>query len=196
MKLGNPVKGIGNLVSELTGQSRGYDIASKNLNLQAQTLDWQKGIQERIFEREDTAVQRRKRDLEAAGLSPTLAAGSAASSGPAIAVNAPQEAPLPGADLLGTAMKIMSLISMKTNIDKAAATAALTNEKTKITRINRKIIQDDNLPENPSLLGKIYRDLRQGLGNLFGSFQGSETSYDEWLKQQQKQQRKSSSGGW
>ena len=47
-------------------------------------------MQEKAWEREDTAVQRRKADLLAAGLSPTLAAGSAATTMAPIRLEAPQ----------------------------------------------------------------------------------------------------------
>ncbi len=51
-----------------------YDIAMKN-------LDFQREYNSQIFRREDTAVQRRAKDLEQAGLSKTLAAGSSAGAG-------------------------------------------------------------------------------------------------------------------
>lgn len=44
-------------------------------------FDYQKALQQQIFEREDTAVQRRMEDMKAAGINPNLAAGSAASAG-------------------------------------------------------------------------------------------------------------------
>lgn len=49
-----------------------------------------KELQEKIFQREDTAVQRRAADLEAAGLSKTLAAGGSAQAGPVVSMNAPK----------------------------------------------------------------------------------------------------------
>ena len=44
-----------------------------NLRYQTENLDYQKALQQKIFEREDTAIQRRKRDLEAAGFNPYIA---------------------------------------------------------------------------------------------------------------------------
>lgn len=66
------------------------NIASQNLAFQKDTLAYQKDLQKQLFEREDNAVQRRAADLEAAGLSKTLAAGSAAGAGEYVPISTPQ----------------------------------------------------------------------------------------------------------
>ena len=61
-----------------------------NAMQQQKKMEYDKALQQEIFRREDTAVQRRAADLEAAGLSKTLAVGSAANAGVAVPVQAPQ----------------------------------------------------------------------------------------------------------
>ena len=62
-----------------------YRQNRENMRLQAEQnlrdYEWQRYVQENTWQREDNAVQRRMADLEAAGLNPNLAAGSAAGAG-------------------------------------------------------------------------------------------------------------------
>lgn len=51
-------------------------IADENLNFQRENLEYQKALQQQIFEREDTSYQRTKADMLAAGLNPLSMQGT------------------------------------------------------------------------------------------------------------------------
>lgn len=72
---------LASLVNNASTNDTNYQIAQDN-------LDYQRAFNELIFQREDNAVWRRSQDLMNAGLSKTLAAGSAAGAGGS--ANAPE----------------------------------------------------------------------------------------------------------
>lgn len=120
---GNP-EGLTSLWGDISGANQQYDIAMKNLEFSRENFEYQKGIQRTIFNREDKAVQRRAADLKKAGLSPVLAAGSAAQSGPVVKTDAPHADPVRGpnlAEAAGMAQGFMNLAKMKADISSTYA---------------------------------------------------------------------------
>ena len=87
---------IGSFIA--TGVSKVSDFFT-----QKRQFEYDKKVQEKTWEREDNAIQRRVDDLTKAGLSPVLAAGTGAQASP------PIRAQVPGAGLGNAAVEAMQL---------------------------------------------------------------------------------------
>lgn len=66
-----------------------FDFQKDQDRFQRDQVAYQKDLQQTIFNREDTAAQRKAADLQAAGLSKTLAAGQPSAAGQAVGLNSP-----------------------------------------------------------------------------------------------------------
>lgn len=185
--LGDLVGGLGSLVSSGANVLSAYstykgvqdNIKTNDLNYQLQkdNLNYQKDLQKIMFAREDNAVQRRVADLKNAGLSPTLAAGSAASSGPVISTVAPQKV----SNLQGY-LALAQVGTMLAQQQKAQTEADIARQQLKQTALDTKYYVDRGLSPvevnqdwKARLLNLIYPKLEDSLfGNntksgLFGS---------------------------
>lgn len=97
----------------------------RNIDMQRENLAYQRDLQQQIFNREDTAVQRRVKDLKAAGMNPLLAAGGAASSGAAVQTTAPHS-DNPDFNFMGN---MLALKRQSTDISMTKAQQELVNEQ-------------------------------------------------------------------
>lgn len=115
------------------------DAFSKSYQQQIAKFDYDKALQQRIFDREDTSIQRRVADLKEAGLSPMFAMGQGASAGSVVPTKAPQkQAPQRGiqgkllqqAALRETANVAKTFAETKLILEQTDAMRATTNSKT------------------------------------------------------------------
>lgn len=117
------------------------DIDNQNLQLQKDAFSWQKEQHELMMQREDTAVQRRVADLEAAGLHPGLAAGSAAASHQAPAPSTPQRA-----------NRELEVASMVQGIMQQKATVGRTLAEMQLLSAQRERIKQQNMLDSERIL--------------------------------------------
>jgi len=140
----------------------------KNYQLQKSTFDYQKDMQAISWAREDNAVSRRVADLKRAGLSPVLAAGSAASSSSPIAMSAPQ---IQSVNMSEKAMFVMSMLKMENEIHNTIAQRDLIKAQTYkdmaeagIKAHDLSIYEKSGMASNAHGIAKDIRDILGLLG--------------------------------
>lgn len=121
-----------------------------NVGTQLWNMAYQKKLNETLMHREDTAVQRRAADLKAAGLSKTLAAGSAASSS---AGSVTQPAQMSLLDRISAALSMKRQEADIKNVEADTANKLITGES--ITQeIQNKKAQEAYIIAQTALAGK------------------------------------------
>lgn len=92
--IGSIISGIGGIGIGIANSVSNAEINKKNYELQKDWQNYQKQLQREIFQREDTAIQRRAADIAAAGGNPAMSweTGNGASAGSIVDTSAPQRA--------------------------------------------------------------------------------------------------------
>lgn len=126
-----------------------------------QQFDYQKGLNEKLFEREDNAVQRRAADLQKAGLSKTLAAGGAAQS--SVAGISPANAPQSNTNFMDKAIMKTNLLNNKLNIERTNADNKLKGKEGEI--IDEKITTEETQQELNKSMSNYYNEMADSQEN-------------------------------
>lgn len=141
--------------STLAGTVDSFLANRQNLDLQKKNLAYQKDLQKEIFAREDNAVQRRVNDLVKAGLSPTLAAGSAAGAGSVVSTSAPQKRN--NLEALTALASVKTLLAQQqraqTEADIARQQLNMSKEQLKQLRMDNKYYDSNNIAPIESKMG-------------------------------------------
>jgi len=140
-------------------------IAGANQRAQREQQQYDRDLQQTMFEREDNAVQRQAADMEAAGLSKTLAAGGGAQAGPVVHSTAPQMAHMAPMDMMGIAqtagqLKLTEAQAAKVLADKKGVDLENSIKEQTLASSVEAILSDNKVKVETTLqrIAKIDRD--------------------------------------
>lgn len=129
----------------LFGNILGFMQNQRNLQFQYDNLEYQKALQEKIFDREDTSYQRTINDMRKAGLSP-LAMNGTNNAGSAIPTTAPVSNFVPETTSFNNAMTtIANMKSIINESKRVEAEVSKSNAETEAQLINNKYAESQIL---------------------------------------------------
>jgi hypothetical protein len=140
------------------GALSSYKNNERNIAMQRETNEMNERLTRENWGREDNAVQRRKADLVAAGLSPVLAAGSAAQSSAPIKMDSPKSEDW-GASATGTAMQSVLAASQvsKTHMDNQRTAAEIGNIRAQTENTSTNTIATEQNMEQQLIMNKFQQ---------------------------------------
>ena len=108
--IGSIISGIGGVGIGIANSVENAQINKKNYELQKDWQNYQKQLQREIFQREDSAIQRRASDIAAAGGNPAMAweTGNGAPAGNIVDTSAPQQAPYDYSQLMNSSLAMFA----------------------------------------------------------------------------------------
>lgn len=108
--IGSIISGIGGIGIGIANSVQNAEINKKNYELQKDWQNYQKQLQREIFQREDSAIQRRASDISAAGGNPAMAweTGNGAGAGSIVDTSAPQQAPYDYSQLMNSSLSMFA----------------------------------------------------------------------------------------
>jgi len=133
----------------------------KNYQNQQKQQEYERGLQNKIFEREDTSTSRRVEDLRSAGLNPVLAAGDGAGAGAVVNTKPPQMD-----NPLDAITGVLALLKMKEDISNTVAQRDLIAQQVSKAQAEAGIKWHDFkiFKENPA-----WKDIPSSTGGLMGN---------------------------
>jgi len=131
-----------------------FGVSSSNMRAQRDMMNYEKNLQQTIFEREDNAVQRRAADLEAAGLSKTLAAGGGAGAGQAINVTTPQMEQVK-VNPMEAAIQMLQTSQTKAQTDLLRANKEKADQETAGIKLQNEILANESQYSSATLKWRI-----------------------------------------
>lgn len=108
--IGSIISGVGGVGIGIANSVENAQINKKNYELQKDWQNYQKQLQREIFQREDSAIQRRASDIAAAGGNPAMSweTGNGASAGNIVDTSAPQQAPYDYSQLMNSSLAMFA----------------------------------------------------------------------------------------